>query len=75
PRPLNAFLLYRRDLQPHILALRQTEDKTVNSKDASKWIADAWNREAEDVKEKYHSWARELKEEHLRKYPDFKFKP
>ncbi|OJT14299.1 Sporulation minus regulator 2 [Trametes pubescens] len=71
-RPLNAFMLYRRDFNDR---LKETGDRPFQQNLLSKTVGEQWNKEPDDVKEHYKELAMAEQEKHRRKYPGYKFKP
>jgi hypothetical protein len=71
PRPPNAFILYRRQQQAH---LRRTRPG-LHLRLASKLIANWWKMESEEVKAHYKKAAENEKQEHMKKYPGYRYRP
>lgn len=71
PRPPNAFILYRKNQQAHIL--RQNANLCNN--DVSRIIGSMWNGESPAVKEQFHLLAQEMKEKHRAMYPMYRYCP
>jgi len=71
PRPPNAFILYRRQQQAH---LRRTRPG-LHLRLASKLIANWWKLESEEVKAHYKKAAENEKQEHMKKYPGYRYRP
>ncbi|KAG8882881.1 hypothetical protein FRB97_007600 [Tulasnella sp. 331] len=73
PRPMNMFLFYRGE-QIRLAAerglkgeeLREFTNHTINA---------TWHSMNKDARRKYELMAEEAKEEHARKYPDYKYQP
>lgn len=66
-RPLNAFMLYRKDKQAEIL--------TGNPKRVSRIIGTMWNSESPDTKAKYHALAQNEREKHRLAHPGYIYSP
>ncbi|KAG4302919.1 hypothetical protein PCK1_000862 [Pneumocystis canis] len=66
-RPLNSFMLYRRDKQSSI--------PTNNHQSISRIIGEMWKRETIEEKERYAEMALRERERHAKEYPDYKFLP
>ncbi|KAG4302895.1 hypothetical protein PCANB_000845 [Pneumocystis canis] len=71
PRPPNAFILYRKNQQAHIL--RQNANLCNN--DVSRIIGNMWNDESPQVKQRFHRLAEEMKEQHRAMYPMYRYCP
>ncbi|ORZ02439.1 high mobility group box domain-containing protein, partial [Syncephalastrum racemosum] len=67
-RPMNCFLAYRLEKQGEIIA-RFPE---ANHRDISKIVAKWWRDLPEEEKQPYRDRARLAKEEHQRRFPDYK---
>lgn len=70
-RPPNAFILYRRHQQAH---LRQARPG-IHLHLASKLIATWWKNEPESTKAHYRRLATHGREELLKRFPDYKYRP
>lgn len=66
-RPLNAFMLYRKD--------KQTEIPTSNHQSVSRIIGAMWKSESADTKAKYNALAQKEREKHRLAYPGYKYSP
>jgi HMG (high mobility group) box len=66
-RPLNAFMLYRKD--------KQTEIPTSNHQSVSRIIGAMWKSESAETKAKYNSLAQKEREKHRLAYPGYKYSP
>jgi len=64
-------MAYREHMQHQVLA----ENPGLNYKVVSILVAQMWNKEPEEVKETWRVKAKALKDEHMAKYPDYKFAP
>lgn len=71
PRPPNAFILYRRHQQAHLRSMKPG----IHLRVASKLIAIWWKAENDNVKAHYRKVAQEEKAEHMKKYPEYRYKP
>ncbi|CAG8511350.1 1281_t:CDS:2 [Paraglomus occultum] len=71
PRPKNCFMAYRESIQHKILK----ERPGLNNKIVSIIAAQQWNRESPATKNHWREVARQLKEEHQKLYPNYKFAP
>jgi hypothetical protein len=71
PRPPNAFILYRRAKQPAIVA----KNVGISNNDVSKEIGKMWHEEPVEIKLKYQKMAEAAKEEHTKKYPEYRYRP
>ncbi|KAF0487842.1 MATA-HMG [Gigaspora margarita] len=71
PRPPNAFILYRRAKQPQIVAQHQG----ISNNDVSKEIGRMWHEEPLEVRLKFQKMAEAAKEEHMKKYPEYRYRP
>ena len=68
-RPMNSFMLYKRDQKHAILA----KYPGINFRDVSKIVADSWKNEDPDVKKKYSLLAAEESRAHKQRYPNYKY--
>lgn len=66
-RPLNAFMLYRKD--------KQAEIPTSNHQSVSRIIGAMWKNESADEKAKYNALAQKEREKHRLAYPGYKYSP
>ncbi|CAI2169462.1 13370_t:CDS:2 [Funneliformis geosporum] len=71
PRPPNAFILYRRAKQPTIVAQHQG----ITNNEVSKEIGKLWHSEPMEVRLKFQKMAEAAKEEHMKKYPEYRYRP
>jgi hypothetical protein len=71
PRPPNAFILYRRAKQPTIVAQHQG----ITNNEVSKEIGRMWHEEPMEVRLKFQKMAEAAKEEHMKKYPEYRYRP
>ncbi|KAL1918710.1 uncharacterized protein VTP21DRAFT_2732 [Calcarisporiella thermophila] len=68
-RPLNAFMLYRRDMKHIIL----DANPGMNQREVSKEIASMWKKASNEVRRNYNARATELRTLHKIENPDFKY--
>lgn len=66
-RPLNSFMLYRKDHQHCI--------PTNNHQSISRIIGDMWRKETAETKNRYDNLAKSERERHLLEHPGYKFQP
>ncbi|RFU33101.1 hypothetical protein B7463_g3250, partial [Scytalidium lignicola] len=66
-RPMNCFMLYRKAYQA---LCSENNHQTI-----SKMCGQSWDLESEDVKERFHEWARMERENHQLAHPEYKFSP
>lgn len=71
PRPMNKFLIYRKEKHDEIVK----SNPNLCNNDISKIIGAQWKNEPQAVKDKYFQLAEEAKLLHMIEYPDYKFKP
>jgi len=71
PRPPNAFILYRRSKQPEIVAANEG----ISNNEVSKQVGEMWHKEPADEKSKFQRMADTAKMEHMKKYPEYKYRP
>jgi len=71
PRPPNAFILYRRAKQPGIVARHQG----ITNNEVSKEIGRMWHEEPAEVRQKFQKMADAAKQEHMKKYPEYRYRP
>lgn len=70
PRPMNSFMIYAKRHRAQIHQLFPLcDNRTV-----SKIISDTWYTMDSEKKRKYHELASDMRREHFRKYPGFKWK-
>lgn len=67
-RPFNSFILYRMDKQAEIIS----QKPGLNHKIVSCFVAEAWRKEPESVKQVYRAKAEQYKAQHRRLYPEWK---
>ncbi|RKP39701.1 high mobility group box domain-containing protein, partial [Dimargaris cristalligena] len=70
-RPHNSFMLYRKDMQKLVIK----DNPNMNQKIVSKKVGEMWKNAPESVKEHYGRLAEQAKEEHKKKYPNYKYNP
>ena len=66
-RPLNAFMLYRKD--------KQAEIPTSNHQSVSRIIGAMWKSESAETKARYNALAQKERELHRLNYPGYKYSP
>ncbi|CAI2165851.1 14636_t:CDS:2 [Funneliformis geosporum] len=71
PRPPNAFILYRREKQPAIIA----SQRSLTNAEVSRTISDMWRKEPEDTRLKWERYADMKKLEHMQTYPNYVYRP
>ncbi|CAG8679174.1 24021_t:CDS:2 [Dentiscutata erythropus] len=71
PRPPNAFILYRRSKQQAIVAANEG----ISNNEVSKQVGEMWHKEPLEEKMKFQRQADAAKLEHMRKYPEYKYRP
>ncbi|CAG8591704.1 15410_t:CDS:1 [Gigaspora rosea] len=71
PRPPNAFILYRRAKQPGIVAKNQG----ITNNEVSKEIGRMWHEEPQEIRSKFQKMADAAKQEHMKKYPEYRYRP
>ncbi|RKP04985.1 high mobility group box domain-containing protein, partial [Thamnocephalis sphaerospora] len=71
-RPPNCFIVYRMAMREKVL---KEIGSQCNNTEVSKVVARWWKNEPEDVREQYREKAKQLSEEHKRRYPDYKYQP
>lgn len=71
PRPPNAFILYRRLKQPEIVAANEG----ITNNEVSKQVGEMWHKESMEEKMKFQRMADTAKMEHMKKYPEYKYRP
>jgi len=71
PRPPNAFILYRRSKQPDIVA----QNEGISNNEVSKQVGEMWHKEPLEEKLKFQRLADAAKMEHMKKYPEYKYRP
>ncbi|KAL2758409.1 hypothetical protein ACRALDRAFT_2097723 [Sodiomyces alcalophilus JCM 7366] len=70
-RPPNAYILYRKD---HHQMIKAAHPSYTNN-DISKVLGSAWKNESEEVREKYHRMANEIKQDLMRAHPEYRYTP
>ncbi|RIB08649.1 mating type protein MAT-2, partial [Gigaspora rosea] len=70
PRPPNAFILYRRSKQQAIVAANEG----ISNNEVSKQVGEMWHKEPLEEKMKFQRQADAAKLEHMRKYPEYKYR-
>nr|ANQ32414.1 MATA-HMG [Rhizophagus irregularis]ANQ32417.1 MATA-HMG [Rhizophagus irregularis] len=72
PRPLNAFILYRRDLMNNP-EFKDRPAREKKAKKVSKEIADRWHNENDETKNVFYALARIANKKHKEIYKNYKF--
>ncbi|KAH6846961.1 hypothetical protein B0I37DRAFT_295282, partial [Chaetomium sp. MPI-CAGE-AT-0009] len=73
PRPLNAFLLYRKCYLEHARAF--CEGRTFNHQWYSCVLAASWRMETCEVRDKFREWSNVEHQKHKEAHPGYKFQP
>ncbi|CAG8522735.1 8947_t:CDS:2 [Cetraspora pellucida] len=71
PRPPNAFILYRREKQSEIMAKFPGYINNEVSKESGRM----WSEEPQEARFRFQQMADAAKQEHMKKYPDYKYRP
>ncbi|CAG8560516.1 13645_t:CDS:1, partial [Racocetra fulgida] len=71
PRPPNAFILYRKNKQPDVVA----QDKSLTNAEVSKVISKMWWKESEEVRFQWEKLADRMKLKHMQDHPDYVYQP
>ncbi|CAG8490967.1 7960_t:CDS:2, partial [Acaulospora colombiana] len=71
PRPPNAFILYRKDKQPGVVA----QSKNLTNAEVSKVISKMWWKETEEERFKWDKFADRMKLKHMQDHPDYVYQP
>ncbi|KAI8327960.1 high mobility group box domain-containing protein, partial [Chlamydoabsidia padenii] len=71
PRPVNCFLVYRREKQAQIAELCTGANHRMISKVVAKW----WKKIDDATRDIYVEIAKQVKQEHLIKFPNYKYTP
>ncbi|CCF59315.1 hypothetical protein KAFR_0G02830 [Kazachstania africana CBS 2517] len=79
PRPRNAFILFRQHLHPSLFPkdkeLLTTQGSFKTNSDVSREIGQRWRQLSDEEKKYWQALAQKEKEEHRKKYPDYKYTP
>lgn len=70
-RPMNSFMIFAKQHRAKVHALYPH----IDNRTVSKILSESWYALQPDVKQKYYEVASEMKREHFRLNPDFKWKP
>ncbi|CAG8458782.1 3623_t:CDS:1 [Cetraspora pellucida] len=71
PRPPNAFILYRREKQPAIIAA----NRHLSNAEVSRRISNMWKSEPEETRREWERYADRKKLEHMQAYPNYVYRP
>ncbi|CAG8572662.1 7976_t:CDS:2 [Diversispora eburnea] len=71
PRPPNAFILYRKDKQPHVVG----KDKNLTNAEVSKVISKMWWLETEEERFRWEKHADRMKLKHMQEHPNYVYQP
>ena len=71
PRPMNNFMLYRKAYQERAKQVSSQNNHQV----VSVVVAASWKHEAADIKDKFAKYAQIEKDNHIRAFPDYQFRP
>ncbi|KAI0631201.1 hypothetical protein C8Q77DRAFT_192613 [Trametes polyzona] len=71
PRPVNSFMVFRKAHRQDIASMIDNSQE----KNISKAVAEIWNNMSEEEKAPYRDTANNEKNEHRRRYPDYKYRP
>ncbi|KAK8204719.1 hypothetical protein IWZ01DRAFT_544395 [Phyllosticta capitalensis] len=71
PRPCNPFIMYRNFLHQKVTM----ENPGLHNNQISKIIGRMWQAEPAEAKEYWRDQAKQSKEEHLLKFPDYQYRP
>ncbi|CAG8649485.1 3640_t:CDS:1, partial [Scutellospora calospora] len=71
PRPPNAFILYRKEKQPAIIAA----NRHLSNAEVSRRISDMWKSEPEEIRREWERYADRKKLEHMQAYPNYVYRP
>nr|ATA58224.1 MAT1-2-1 [Neofusicoccum luteum] len=71
PRPMNCFILYRKEKHPSVVAA----NPGVHNNEISKIIGRMWRAETRATKEIYKAKAEKLSQEHAAAHPEYRYAP
>ncbi|KAF8324926.1 high mobility group box domain-containing protein, partial [Cantharellus anzutake] len=75
PRPPNCFLLYRSWVRQQNKLYGKGDHQKKNEQNVSVIVGTLWEDLPEEKKEIFRAEARRLKEEHMQRYPGYKYAP
>ncbi|RIB06480.1 high mobility group box domain-containing protein, partial [Gigaspora rosea] len=70
-RPPNAFILYRKNKQPDVVA----QNKNLTNAEVSKVISKMWWKETEEIRFQWEKLADRMKLKHMQDHPDYVYQP
>ncbi|OLY82948.1 Silenced mating-type M-specific polypeptide Mc [Smittium mucronatum] len=71
PRPPNAFIIYRKEIQADVIK----SNPGVSNKEISCIIGKMWKAAPQSIKDEYKEKADQEKIDHKKKFPDYKYQP
>jgi len=75
PRPLNAFMLYRKNAVARERSPGSFEKTKAKNTEISKKVGHMWRKEPDEVKNLFNILAKLAKSEHKKKYINYKYTP
>ena len=66
PRPLNSFMIFRKNFQAGV---------NIHVKDTAKKVQESWNEVSSEVRCFFELLSKMAREKHLEKFPDYKYSP
>ncbi|RIB19315.1 high mobility group box protein, partial [Gigaspora rosea] len=69
PRPMNPFIIYRTTKAKEIYS----KNPCITTGELSKEIGKMWRKEPPEVRLRFTKMAEEVKQQHMKKYPDYKY--